>query len=120
EADLRRALTNHELLILYQAQVDMRTGRVAGMECAIRWDHPQRGRLHAVPFVDDVPPLGLASEYMRFIAHTTTRQFAVWRAAGVEIPRFAINAWPSSIAAELRDDILRCCEAAQLEPSCVE
>src|SRR5438270_455181 len=28
----------------------MRTGRVAGMECAIRWDHPQRGRLHGVAF----------------------------------------------------------------------
>ena len=66
--DLRGAIERNELLVLYQAQVDLRTVEFAGIECAIRWQHPERGRLHAVAFVDDVPPSGLAPEFMRFIA----------------------------------------------------
>jgi EAL domain-containing protein (putative c-di-GMP-specific phosphodiesterase class I) len=105
-AELRHALDHDELLLLYQEQVEMRTGRFAGIECAIRWQHPTMGLLHAVPFVDDVPPSGLAPDFMRFIVRTATRQVARWRERSVAIPRFAINAWPGSIDRELLVDIL--------------
>jgi len=93
--------------VLYQAQVEMRTGAFAGIECAIRWQHPERGRQHAVPFVNDVPPSGLAPDFMRFMVRTTTRQVAAWRDAGLDVPRYSVNAWPESIGRALIDDILR-------------
>lgn len=119
-AELRRALDARELFVLYQAQVDLRTGALAGVECAIRWRHPTRGVLHAVPFVDDVPPAGLAPAYMRFLLDTTTQQAAVWRAEGLALPRFSVNTWPDSIGSELLDDAVRACDAAQLERGVLE
>lgn len=94
----------------------MRTGAFAGVECAIRWQHPERGRLHAVPFVNDVPASGLAPDFMRFIVRTATRQVARWHDDGLDVPRYSVNAWPGSIGRELIDDILRECAAAGIEP----
>lgn len=119
-SELQRALDREELFVLYQAQVDMRTGSLAGVECAIRWQHPEKGTLHAVPFVNDVPPSGLAPDFMRFIVRTTTRQVARWRDASVLIPRYAINAWPGSIDRELLDDILSTSREFHIDPGMIE
>lgn len=90
----------------------MRTGRPVGVECAIRWQHPVHGRLHAMRFVNDVPPCGLASDFMRFVARTATRQMARWHADGVPFGRASVNAWPISIGRELIDDIVSAASAA--------
>lgn len=119
-AELRRALDRRELLLLYQAQVAMQTGLLSGIECAIRWRHPTRGLLHAVPFVNDVPASGLAPEFMRFILRTAALQVARWRERSIEIPRFSINAWPTSIGGELLSDALRACDDAGIPPALLE
>lgn len=118
--ELRRALDRSELLVLYQAQVAMGSGRLAGVECAIRWQHPTKGRLHAVPFVNDVPRSGLAPEFMRFLLHTTSQQVARWRERSIDIPRFSINAWPMSIGDELLADSLRACDDAGIPVGLLE
>lgn len=118
--ELQRAVERGELFLLYQAQVELRTGRLAGIECAIRWRHPTRGVLHAVPFVNDVPPAGLAPTFMRFLLDTSARQVAAWRAMSLDIPHFAVNAWPDSIGPELLDDALQACARAGLDPTMLE
>ena len=92
--ELQHALDADELLLLYQAKVDMRTGKPVGVECAIRWRHPAQGLLHAMKFVNEVPPAGLAPDYMRFLVRTATRQMARWRTESVLFGRASINAWP--------------------------
>ena len=119
-AELQRALEADELLLLYQAKVEMRTGKPVGIECAIRWRHPTQGLLHAVKFVNDVPPAGLAPDYMRFIVRTATRQMALWRRASVPFGRASINAWPISIGRELIDDTLRAAAEAGVAPGELE
>ncbi len=98
----------------------MRTGAFAGIECAIRWKHPTRGRLHAVPFVDDVPPSGLAPDFMRFLARTATSQVARWNASGLRVPRYSINAWPVAIGDELIRDMLAACAEYGVDPRTFE
>lgn len=105
-AELEGALQRNEFFLLYQAQVAMRTGALAGIECAIRWRHPERGVLHATRFVDDVPPSGLAPAFMRFLVDTATAQVASWSRVGLAIPRYAVNVWPDSVGRELIDVIV--------------
>ena len=119
-AELQHALDADELLLLYQAKVDMRTGKPVGVECAIRWRHPAQGLLHAMKFVNEVPPAGLAPDYMRFIIRTATRQMARWRAQSVPFGRASINVWPISIGRELIDDTLRAATAAGIAPGELE
>jgi diguanylate cyclase (GGDEF)-like protein len=49
EIDLRRALDNDQIDILFQPQVDISTGLIMGVEALARWRHPQLGELGAVP-----------------------------------------------------------------------
>ena len=119
-AELQHALDADELLLLYQAKVDMRTGKPVGVECAIRWRHPTQGLLHAMKFVNEVPPAGLAPDYMRFIVRTATRQMARWQTDSVPIGRASINAWPTSIGRELIDDTLSAAAAAGIAPGEIE
>src|SRR5690606_23181180 len=43
EHDLRHAVSRNELNLVYQPQVDIKTGTVTGFEALIRWTHPERG-----------------------------------------------------------------------------
>jgi EAL domain-containing protein (putative c-di-GMP-specific phosphodiesterase class I) len=119
-AELERALDADELLLIYQAQVDMTTGKPVGVECAIRWRHPEQGLLHAMKFVNDVPPAGLARDYMRFIVRTATRQMARWRSASVPFGRASVNVWPVSIGRDLIDDTLSAASDAGIPPGDIE
>ena len=43
EHGLQMALARNELFLVYQPQVDARTGEVTGLEALLRWNHPQSG-----------------------------------------------------------------------------
>ncbi len=48
EVDLRRALDQDQIEILFQPQVSITSGRIVGAEALARWRHPEFGELGAV------------------------------------------------------------------------
>jgi diguanylate cyclase (GGDEF)-like protein/PAS domain S-box-containing protein len=56
---LRRGMERGELVLHYQPQVDITTGRVVGAEALVRWDHPQRGLLLPKDFIALAEDTGL-------------------------------------------------------------
>jgi len=52
EADLRRALSGDELRLYYQASYNLRRGTLVGVEALLRWQHPDRGLLAPIDFLD--------------------------------------------------------------------
>jgi diguanylate cyclase (GGDEF)-like protein len=59
EADLRLAIKEGQLRLLYQPIVDSHTGRVASFEALMRWQHPQRGMIPPVAFIPLAEATGL-------------------------------------------------------------
>jgi diguanylate cyclase (GGDEF)-like protein len=47
ELDLRFALDEDRIDVLWQPQVSMATGRIVGVEALARWQHPERGEIGA-------------------------------------------------------------------------
>ena len=43
EAGLRRAIRHEEFFLVYQPQVDLRTGKIIAVEALVRWQHPENG-----------------------------------------------------------------------------
>ncbi len=58
ETDLRRALTDGQLVLYYQPQVDS-ARRVVGAEALLRWQHPQRGLVMPASFIPLAEETGL-------------------------------------------------------------
>src|SRR5260221_11963429 len=59
ENDLRRALSRGELGVHYQPIVDAKSGKVAGHEALVRWQHPERGLVYPVEFIQVAEDTGL-------------------------------------------------------------
>jgi diguanylate cyclase (GGDEF)-like protein len=50
-AELRTAVERHDLFLVYQPQLDLRTGGLAGVEALARWEHPRRGPVPPSQFI---------------------------------------------------------------------
>lgn len=56
---LRAAIESNQFLNHYQPQIDIRTGRVTGVEALARWQHPDRGLVLPEHFIARIEALGL-------------------------------------------------------------
>jgi predicted signal transduction protein with EAL and GGDEF domain len=56
--DLRRAVDDEQLHLVYQPIVDLRRGRTVGAEALVRWQHPRRGPLGPAESIDTAENTG--------------------------------------------------------------
>ncbi|WP_459963632.1 putative bifunctional diguanylate cyclase/phosphodiesterase [Nocardia sp. IFM 10818] len=83
ELNLRGAVSDGSLLLHYQPEVDLRTGRVVALEALVRWQHPTRGLLPPGAFVGVAEATNLAGELGRWVIRSACEQFAQWRRRGL-------------------------------------
>lgn len=88
ERELRLAFENGEFELFYQAQVSAHTRLLTGAEALIRWNHPTRGLLTPVSFIDVLNEKQSAPAIGEWILHTACRQAVGWQAT---IPDFRIG-----------------------------
>ena len=98
ESDLYRALANGDIILLYQPQARLDTGRIEGVEALVRWDHPVHGRLSAATLLETAAAVELAVELGRHI-----RSRAIATAAGWTGPLAALKLSINVTAEDLAD-----------------
>ena len=94
ERELRTALDQGQFVLHYQPQLDLRSGRITGVEALVRWAHPRRGLLPPIEFVGFAEASDLIEEIGRWVLCAAAAQFVTWRAQGVEIERISLNVSP--------------------------
>jgi diguanylate cyclase (GGDEF)-like protein/PAS domain S-box-containing protein len=76
ENDLRQALAENALSVVYQPLVDLNSGALTGMEALVRWKHPQRGMVSPAEFIPVAEASGLIVKVGAFVLHTACAEFA--------------------------------------------
>ncbi len=91
ETALRRAIENDELLLYYQPIIAISSGRIAGFEALIRWQHPERGLLEPDEFIPTAEETGLCLALDSWVMHEACRQMSVWLHQFSTLPPLTVN-----------------------------
>jgi diguanylate cyclase (GGDEF)-like protein len=89
-SDLRRAIENEELRLVFQPKIDIRTGHVAGAEALVRWQHPERGPVPPGDFIPFAEETGFIKSVTRWVIEAAARQCGRWSALGMSL-KLVIN-----------------------------
>ena len=92
EKELREAVDREEFRLLYQPQIDLRTGEIFGVEALLRWDHPERGLLAPADFIWLAEETGLIMPIGSWVLKEALEQAQRWRSARPDKPlRLSVN-----------------------------
>ena len=118
-AQLRRAIDQGELSLVYQPKFTLATGAVSGVEALVRWEHPERGLLLPADFLPLARQNGLMGALTEAVIHRAARDAAGWRDRGTDVP-FAVNLFPPSLGdLELPGRIVRVLKDSGVPTGCL-
>ena len=108
ETYLRHALEKDELLVHYQPQYSLKTGKIIAVEALIRWQHPEDGLIYPDKFIGVAEETGLIVPIGEWVIETACDQLIKWDNNGCPPLRVAINLsarqfWKPNLAKTVRD-----------------
>ncbi len=88
---LSQALRRQELSLVYQPQVDLRSGTTVGVEALLRWHSAELGAVSPARFIPVAEDSGLIVDIGGWVLQEACRQAMAWRAQGLPAVRMAVN-----------------------------
>jgi diguanylate cyclase (GGDEF)-like protein len=117
---LRAAIEGGEMVLHYQTQVDLRTGRVTGVEALVRWQHPESGLLLPQAFLHQVESGGLMPQLTRSLLRPAVEQAVRWHADGRPVS-VAVNLSVTNLLdARFPDEVVDLLDRYGLPPGTLE
>jgi diguanylate cyclase (GGDEF)-like protein len=109
-AELRAAIEQEDLTLVFQPKVDLKTGRVHGFEALARWFHPRHEFVPPDEFIPVAEGTGLIKPLTSYVLSTALHRCAVWAEQGGDVSvsvnvsaRSLLNAgFPKEVARLLR------------------
>jgi EAL domain-containing protein (putative c-di-GMP-specific phosphodiesterase class I)/CheY-like chemotaxis protein len=89
-ADIVPAARNRQWVLHYQPKVDLRSGRLAGMEALVRWKHPVQGLVLPDRFIGVAENSGAIDMLTDWVLREAISQLAIWQREGLQIT-MAVN-----------------------------
>jgi diguanylate cyclase (GGDEF)-like protein len=114
--DLRRGIDRDELELHYQPKVILETGRTAGMEALVRWQHPVRGLMTPEEFIPLVEQSYLMRDLTFQVVERALAQASEWRQEGLPVQVSLNVAARDLLDASLAETIGRGLERYELPP----
>ena len=91
EAGLQLALKKREFILFYQAQFDLESGKISGVEALIRWRHPSKGLLPPSGFMQVAESSGAVLPIGRWALREACEQAMRWHMADLSFNVIAVN-----------------------------
>ena len=96
KADLKRALSQNELELYFQPQVDLQSLEIIGAECLLRWNHPLDGILFPGPLIEAAESYNMMNELAYWTFEQAFRSLVRFQEAGLDIT-LSVNISPTQL-----------------------
>jgi diguanylate cyclase (GGDEF)-like protein len=103
-ADLRRALDQDQLSLVWQPKLDPCAGLIKGVEALLRWTHPTRGLIPPAEFIPAAEHTDLMAPLTRLVLRTALRQARRWHAQGYDL-EVAVNVSVTDLTESFADEL---------------
>lgn len=121
EVRLRQAIARRELRLAYQPQIDLASGRLAGVEALVRWEHPEQGLLPPDAFVPLAEETGLILAIGSWALEEACRQARDWGDGPGPALSVSVNLSARQFQQrELVEEVARTLDLSGLSPSCLK
>ncbi len=91
QEELNQAVAKRQFVLHYQPKVAVKSGHLKGVEALARWQHPQRGLLSPLHFIDQLEGTPLMVQFTVDIVEQALRQMLQWQVAGLPALSVSIN-----------------------------
>ncbi|MBT2694027.1 bifunctional diguanylate cyclase/phosphodiesterase [Bacillus sp. ISL-55] len=91
ENGLRKALEQNQLVLHYQPQVNLATGKIIGVEALVRWVHPVKGIISPAEFIPMAEETGLIVPLGKWVLEKAASQNKVWQEKGYSPIPMSVN-----------------------------
>jgi len=121
EVDLRTAIENEDLTVVYQPKLNMQTGELSGMEALVRWNHTEKGNVSPAEFIPLAEETRLILPLGRWVLRQACQQMQRWIDAGMAPISIAVNC--SSVQftqSDMIEDINQALAYSGLDPRLLE
>jgi len=117
ENELHQALAREEMVVHYQPLLELRSGRIHGVEALVRWRHPQKGLLLPQEFISLAEVTGLIAPLGLFVLRTACAQVKAWQQEGHPELTMSVNLSARQLQdPDLPQQVLGVLEETGLEP----
>jgi PAS domain S-box-containing protein/diguanylate cyclase (GGDEF)-like protein len=101
---LGEALDRDEIVVAYQPQVELSTGRLEQVEALARWEHPTRGLVGPGEFVEAAEQTALIGPLTLYVVENALRQMRAWDADGLSLG-VAVNLSGRNLVEEFPEEL---------------
>ena len=91
ELDLRHAIEHEELSLVFQPLIDLRTGKITGLEALLRWHHPIEGDIPTTEFIKRAEETGLIIPLGKWVLRKSAMLMSQLHLAGYPYLSLSIN-----------------------------
>jgi diguanylate cyclase (GGDEF)-like protein len=114
ETKLRQALEQEQLVLHYQPKINLRTGKISGLEALMRWRDPEIGLIPPLSFIPLLEETRMILEAGRWALSKAISDYRKWQNMGLNPPKIAVNVSPIQLQqSDFVDMVASVLDAAQ-------
>ncbi len=107
EKKIKNALQDDQFVLHYQPQVDLKTGKIAGLEALIRWYTPNDGVIPPGDFIPIAEESSLIIDIGEWVLYKACEHLNLWHQSGIEIVPVAVNVASSQFTQQRIVDLVK-------------
>lgn len=89
--DLKKCIKRNQLFLVYQPQIDLKSGEIVGVEALVRWMHPKYNLVPPNEFIAIAEETGFITEIGEWVIRTACIQAKKWQNSGISSFKVAVN-----------------------------